>query len=571
MSEGVRKHRRSRLLFVGAAALCVVFLAFLATGAAALSPLPDVFDSGKTIMWSRGVFEVAAAPLVTLWGFSACRRCTDRFVRRCLAGVCALCLFWILDTLVKYPCQIDELVRLLWYLFYIPILFIPLLCSYIALHFWKGEQNGAWRRFRGIMFGVSLALLLLVLTNGSHHFVFSFDYDDPSWGSAYEYEPGYWIIVAWIAFQGLLCPIALISVVRRDLRRAVAFLMVPLGLIGAYALLYALRVPVVFSTSVAMADTVFVVATFEMALRLGLIPSSSRQLEIFRRLPFELEVVDDAHELCYRTDAAAANVHFGKPEAHVSYTVEPLSTGYSILSKDTALVDRQKRELETAHHELVRQSEILEAEYGIDQRIRVQEGLKRLYDEVAEPIGGAIACIVALMDEMPDEDSDEHKRERRFILSEVKLLLAQCKQKGTCIIDAGSQTVFSGDYLTLGFAETSATMRSLGMECAVLNEASALSAAQLCLVYDEVYAWACSVLDHAEPAVLVRVFEESDALQLRIMVECDDARAAVRRRHELQNALGTSLAETIWVPDEHSISAVVALGEEPRLGEEVRR
>jgi len=58
--------------------------------------------------------------------------------RRCLLGAAALMLFWLDIRLIRYDfAQTPEMLRRLWYAYYIPMLLIPTLALY-TLSFWIG-------------------------------------------------------------------------------------------------------------------------------------------------------------------------------------------------------------------------------------------------------------------------------------------------------------------------------------------------------------------------------------------------------------------------------------------------
>ena len=76
---------------------------------------------------------VVALPLLSLWGISVSHRCADAVVRRRLLLIDILLVTWNIDALVKYTAVSDAVVELCWYLYYIPIVYLPLLLVLAAL------------------------------------------------------------------------------------------------------------------------------------------------------------------------------------------------------------------------------------------------------------------------------------------------------------------------------------------------------------------------------------------------------------------------------------------------------
>ena len=90
--------------------------------------------------------------------------------------------------------------RHLWYLYYLPMLAIPLLAMFVALSLGRPEsfRLPKWTALLNIL---TAALFLLVLTNDLHQLVFVFPADAAVWGDDYRYAFGYVLTVGWI----LLC------------------------------------------------------------------------------------------------------------------------------------------------------------------------------------------------------------------------------------------------------------------------------------------------------------------------------------------------------------------------------
>ena len=112
--------------------------------------------------------------LFTAWGISIRNRIIQPQVRRYLTSVSLLMIFWMTVRTIRY--SLDEcmwLMRYLWYLYYLPMLLIPLLAVFIALSLGKPEsfRLPKWTEF---LYIPTVALLLLVLTNDLHQLVFFF-------------------------------------------------------------------------------------------------------------------------------------------------------------------------------------------------------------------------------------------------------------------------------------------------------------------------------------------------------------------------------------------------------------
>ena len=127
------------------------------------------------------------------WGVSTRNRIIQPQVRRYLTAIAALMVFWLTVRTIKY--SLDEaawLMRHLWYLYYLPMLFIPFLAVFVALSLGKPE-NYRLPKWTALLYIPTFALLLMVLTNDLHQLVFVFPADAVVWMDDYHYAIVYCI------------------------------------------------------------------------------------------------------------------------------------------------------------------------------------------------------------------------------------------------------------------------------------------------------------------------------------------------------------------------------------------
>ena len=130
------------------------------------------FDIGGPVM--NHIRTVLYLLLFALWGFSLDRRIIQRQALHCLRLTAALILLWLILRTLKYSVVTDlTAARYVWYLYYLPMLFLPLLGVYIALSMGKPEDYRLSRR-TGMLLIVPAVLFLLVITNDLHQQVFAF-------------------------------------------------------------------------------------------------------------------------------------------------------------------------------------------------------------------------------------------------------------------------------------------------------------------------------------------------------------------------------------------------------------
>ncbi len=536
----------------GGAALCLALLALELFG----STLPP--EQGASIMLPGSLFAppgayevvpsstsglmILAAPATALWAFSIHVRCSDAQIRHHLKGVAALIGLWMLDVLVKYryPIHSPVIVAFLWYLFYVPMTLIPMLCLLCALRA-AALDGRPWARILHHALGAtSLAIIALVLTNTYHLQVFAFDITQPDWQDTYVYRWGYWLAVAiylaeYLAFFGFLLASA-----RRQLRSVIGLLVMAAVPFAAYALLYALRHQLAARTNFSLNYCLVVMALLELALDFGLLPSYAWYGEAFARLPLDLKILEQDGAVAFETDVAepapqaaldlmrrmpapghAQVIRFRTSALpHTLFKAMGVRGGVALLAEDVALLDEQHRVLASRNERLQRSNRVLKHESSVRHELWRLESEGRLCRSIEASIADKVGRMQALLDALPQGTSAQDRACRRDMLMEVKLLVAYCKRKGALTLSEKSDPAFGRDRLQLVFNETASDLRSIGVDCAAMVDVRcALAASTVSVLYDCLYDVASVALFATDPILMLYVSGDEEGIEMRVALE----------------------------------------------------
>ena len=177
-------------------------VAFAVTAAAVLRQIG--FQVEAPFNWLFSFFRsVIYIMLFAAWGISVCRRIIQPQVRRYLTAISALLVFWVTARTLRHLfAETPWALRHLWYLYYLPMLFIPLLALFVALSLGKPD-NFRLPKWTALLYIPTAALLLLVLTNDLHQLVFRFPEDAVVWMNEYRYGIVYFPVVGWMVLCAL--------------------------------------------------------------------------------------------------------------------------------------------------------------------------------------------------------------------------------------------------------------------------------------------------------------------------------------------------------------------------------
>ena len=182
--------------------------------------------------------------LFATWGISVSNRIIQPQVRRYLVAISALMGFWIAIRGIKYSlAECPWVMRHLWYLYYLGMLFIPLLVVFIALSLGKPEsfRLPKWTK---LLYIPTTILLLLVLTNDLHQLVFRFPADATVWMDDYRYGIVYFLAVGWMVLCALTAlAIMLVKCRVPHSRKVLVLPFVPVIMALLYGVCYIFRAP----------------------------------------------------------------------------------------------------------------------------------------------------------------------------------------------------------------------------------------------------------------------------------------------------------------------------------------
>lgn len=323
------------------------------------------------------------------WGISLYNRTVHPQVRRLLLNVDLLMLFWILVRTLRFqlntPPEID---RMLGYLYYAPMLGIPVLCVQLVLTVDRSERYrlSAWAR---MLWLPSAVLLELVLTNDLHQQVFRLQ---QPWNENYQYGWLFGLVVGWIVICILLA-FGIIAHKSRNPRilRRLPLPAIPMVLLGVYAVLYGFHFPLIkqFLGDMTIVHCLMTAASLEGGLRCGLIQSNTGYEELLRVTSLAVQLVDrqgnvyccsENGRMVDRRELQAAMHGTVQLDEHTLLRSAPVQGGYVMWQTDiTELVENMER-LKENRTELAERNYLEQQNYEVERKINALREKNRLYD-----------------------------------------------------------------------------------------------------------------------------------------------------------------------------------------------
>ncbi|MBO4535081.1 MAG: hypothetical protein J5755_04015, partial [Clostridia bacterium] len=384
---------------------------------------------------------------------------------------------------VKYSAvsEIGVLARLSWYLYYVPILLIPLFLFAISLLVSAKGNSRLPALWFGAL-GLTVALLVLVLTNDLHHQAFVFQEGFADWDSNYTYGWLFYVVNAWQFALSLTSIVILIYKCRVTTARKNAWIiLLPFALgIVMYALLLTDAMPKINGAHLIEfpeAHIFTAAAVLECCMSLGLIPTNTDYGKMFRNLSLAAQITDRAGTPVYSSAEAMPLTadQFALPDGsrideHTVLHKMPLSGGYGFWQDDLTNLDRLNAELEEAKEGLMEEAELARLQNELKEKQAKIEQRTKVYDAIARRIQTQSQAISSLAKRARETSDGEVREECR---RQITLLGAYIKRYANLTLLAEENDLIASGELGLAVSEVLRYLNYAGKpgELVVVTEA----------------------------------------------------------------------------------------------------
>ena len=431
--------------------------------------------------------------LFSVWCYSLWIRIVQTQARRYLLAISVLMVLWILLRSIKYSIENTDVERWLWYFYYFPMLFIPMLSVFVSRSLGKGEDFRL-PRWTKILYVPTLLLLLLVLTNDLHQQVFSFPSGVLS-DREYRYEGGYFLVLGWGALCAGFAFLSMAKNCRIPRSRRIRWLpLVPLALSLAYACAYVKKVYWVWvlAGDMTVSQCLIFASILECCIQCGLIQSNLGYDELFEATSLPVQITDQAFCSQYVSVAMRGalppnelrqmrvdTIHLGDDTLLKRHR---LRSGWVFWKEDISALNQIRKELELTRDELRDTGDVLAAENAQRARWLKLTEENRLYDMMEAQTARQIAMLRDLLAELrKTEDPDR----ARHLLGQVIIIGTYIKRRSNLIFVGVQRGAISAQELLLCLNESSENISVSGADCKTIAKGEGqLTVEQATQVYD---------------------------------------------------------------------------------------
>ena len=413
--------------------------------------------------------------LFSLWGYSIDRRIIQTQALHCLRLTAALMLVWLILRTLKYEFVTDLTVaRYIWYLYYLPMLFIPLLGVYIALSLGKPQEirlNGR----TGCLAIVPAVLFLSVITNDLHQQVFAFSGGVPGGqgSSSFSHRPLYYACLGWMIACMVFALVRLLNQSRipgSGKRKLAPFVTGCITVL--YGFLYLSGLPAVrwwFGDMNVMFCLLFA-AIYESCIRCRMIQSNTGYVELFEATTLAACIADGSGNIVLRSHAACDDIacpeegtQVFRPDG-IRISSAPISGGYAVWQDNVRPLTELRARLSENKAKIKNNKEKLQEAYLIQKKLNELTEKNRIYDELETKYGKQIARIGQLLKQCEGAEPAE----KQSLLKRILLLGTYIKRAANLYFLGMEYELLPQQELRLTVDEAVRVMTVCGTECSVV-------------------------------------------------------------------------------------------------------
>lgn len=465
--------------------------------------------------------------LLAAWGISVQTRIIQTQVRWYLLVIAGLMLLWLTLRTVKYNTYHMTAERFLWYGYYLPMLFIPVLAVLVALSLGKPE-NYRLPKWTHFLYLPSALLFLLVLTNDLHQLVFFFPTGVLS-TREYDYGIGYYVVLAWMVLCAAAALVIILAKCRIPQSRRYLWLpVVPFALALGYCAAYIKGVYWVWllAGDLTVSMCLIITAIFESCIQCSLIQSNTHYAELFHASTIGALITDrdfsvacaaeNARSVDSQTLMAAAESPVVTADG-IRISEAPIRWGHVFWEDDISPMLAVLKELDDTREELQSYGSILQAENAQKARRKKLEEQERLYRAMQEKAAAPAVRLSNLAKTLQGvQDADA----ARFLLWKMTVIGAYLKRCSNLIFLADRDGMVPVSEVALCLNESMDNLRLHVRRCASrLDFEGELRLETAAALYDFFEAAIELAMDDLSGAA-ANVTRKEDACVLSLMLQC---------------------------------------------------
>lgn len=451
-------------------------------------------------------------------------------MRRCLTAIGCLMVFWFFVRTVKFHIFHEPLgEHICWYLYYIPMILIPVLGLSAALFFVEKDEEKTVRQII-ILLTVAAVLIISVCTNDLHQLVFRFSKQPPFSDRDYSYGILFAVIQGWMLSCLTGMEIILIRKSRIPGKKQFWLPVIPGILLLGWNVgnIFHLSFIQTLAGDMTAVCCLLMAAIYQGCIVCGLIQTNNRYFELFQTSGgLDAEITDDSFQRYYHSgDFPKLSPEMRTMIIHRSSVQEqgirinhiPIRGGHLFWSEDISILLDQYQDIREQQEELIARNRLLQKTYEKEAERRKTEEQNRLLNMIQNQTAGQLELLSQLMDELERTESRERYD---LLLGKIVVIGTYLKRRKNLVL---TQYTSDGNVLTMedlrqSLAESCDSLKLCRIRAAyyVENGDIQLNAEDILKCYDT-FEWLAERLSDVMQSMFYRVSQIDDDLRISVHI-----------------------------------------------------
>ncbi len=421
---------------------------------------------------------IISIAIFSYWTVSIYMRIMQKHVRTFIVLLGINMIFWIILRSIKWYAFTLVIFedRILWYMYYIPILLIPLLFLYISLCLNQAEDFRLNRKWY-FLFIPTFIFIVLVLTNDMHQLVFINNTSIHAYGADYSHGIGYYFIISYII---ILAIVSLVQIIHKfsvfaQTRKASLLPLSVLVLILIYGIAYIIKpnYGIGYYLDLTMFICTMVVFFLETCIKTKMIPSNKGHQTFFYNADIHAQILNKQGEVVYSSDKnlkikeedfeslkIKQNLNL---DENTKLYMSPIHKGYVAWSEDISVIVSKIKELEKLNRNLHKEVDLLKRENNQKSETARLNKLHELQNMLIHEIIPYSERIKSSL----DDTSNVTIKEKQDLIFETSMTSTYLKRKVNLILTAQTEKEITSDEMQRCFQESFQLLRIFNKTCEI--------------------------------------------------------------------------------------------------------
>lgn len=374
--------------------------------------------------------------LLVVWCVSIYNRILNRRIRNALILVGILMIFWLNVRTCKWLFldKMDVWTRYLWYCFYIPMIFIPFLGTYIIDQIGQPIYYKTPKKIY-YLFVIASILLIVIFTNDFHRMVFDFPEGIKYFDCIYIYKWFYWIIVGWFVGLGIYFCMLLLKKSRVPGNKMIQ--RIPICILVVAIVLWCLYALKLIHYDLTAVDCIMITLLLETSIQSGLILSNKKYKELFYLSTINAHIVDWNYNICFSSrNSTELSKDIMKRAENQSIQLtdtilhsKKISGGYILWQDDIKKTIQLMNELNDVQQQLSKGNALLKEEIDLEEKYLHVKEKNRLYDAITQEVKEQLKKVDFLI-----RQAEVNQQDRKNILSKIAVVNVYIKRRGNLLL-----------------------------------------------------------------------------------------------------------------------------------------